>query len=309
MAATWSAQDAFGKPADSSPAVGHAQVIAHGIATMPGGEMVWRVAAPRAAAPNRSLAAAQEAGFVLADAGVVALANGDGTLWQRIAPGEAAWTSPDSLWAVVSLAEQVKPYYDIALVPAASLSQADRATSGAPFDLPGGRAFDLVLVRDVLIRNEESDIAGTGAPGLLLVTSGMVTVASASGGAVDLAAGDVGEIDGDTVITATSRAPASFVIALVGPEVPQGVKLRDHQQPTVSPAQVATPTPIPTATPVPIPTPAATPTLAPVVLLPPSVTISSFIYPVEYEGSDYALDCVNPASGVEFSVTKDGATV
>jgi hypothetical protein len=43
--------------------------------------------------------------------------------------------------------------------------------------------------------------------------------------------------------------------------------------------------------------------------LPAAVAISSFICPVAYEGSDYAVDCVDPASGVEFSVTENETVV
>jgi hypothetical protein len=49
-----------------------------------------------------------------------------------------------------------------------------------------------------------------------------------------------------------------------------------------------------------------TPTEAP---LPAAVAISSFICPVGYEGSDFATDCVDPSSGVEFSVTANETIV
>jgi hypothetical protein len=42
---------------------------------------------------------------------------------------------------------------------------------------------------------------------------------------------------------------------------------------------------------------------------PAAVAISSFICPVAYEGNDYAVDCVDPASGIEFSVTANQTVV
>jgi hypothetical protein len=44
-------------------------------------------------------------------------------------------------------------------------------------------------------------------------------------------------------------------------------------------------------------------------IVPASVSIDSFICPVAYEGSDYAVDCTEPSSGVEFSVSRDDAVL
>ena len=304
------AQDERGRKDDPSPAKGHAEVIAHGVATMPGGDMVWRVETRQALPPNDSRAVPRGPGFILADAGVVALTDQDGRLLARVAPGEAAWTSPEKARAVVSLERDAIPYDDISLVPANALAGGEEGGAGEPVELPTGRAFDLELVRDVLIRNEESDVAAGSGPALLLVTSGMVLVEPASGGTIDLAAGDLTSVSGDTIVTGTSHAPATFVVALVGSEVPPRLELGTSRAPTVAP-RLTPPATSPASTPSPssLPTPTPTPTPTVVPATPAAVTIATFICPVAYAGSDYVSDCIYLASGVELSVMQGEETV
>ena len=45
---------ATSRPNDPSPAQGHAQVIAHGVAPLPRGNLVWRLRLDRAPLPNRA---------------------------------------------------------------------------------------------------------------------------------------------------------------------------------------------------------------------------------------------------------------
>ena len=106
---------------DPSPATRHAQVIAHGVAPMPGDEIAWRVTVDRAVPPTRADAEERPAGFILADKGVVALVDRDGARLARIAPGEAVWTEPGVERAVIGLERKAPDYYDIALVPATEL--------------------------------------------------------------------------------------------------------------------------------------------------------------------------------------------
>jgi hypothetical protein len=361
------AQDDFGRPNDPSPAQGHVAAIAHGVEQFAASEVAWQVTNERAALPNRSTATFRPPGFVLADAGVVAVTDRNGLLLARVAPGEADWIPPDRQTAIVSLEQRATTYFAMALVPATDVSDADAALASSAFTLPRNATFDVVLLRDVLSRNEESDIDSGNAPGMLLVTGGSVTVEQENGETVDLIAGDAAEIDGEAVVICTSRALATFVVAQLGPQVPDRVTLRGGVQPTVAPIATATPTktplrtptpaptrtpiptatatatqtPVPTSTPTPAPTATATPTVtptptqtptqtpvpsptptatatpsptptptpSPVPTLPATVSIASFICPVAYEGSDYAVDCVNPSSGVEFIVSQDDAVV
>ena len=363
---------------------GHVAVIAHGVEQFPTREVAWQITAERAALPSRSTASYRPPGFVLAEAGVVAVTGSNGLLLARVAPGEADWIPSDRQTAIVSLEQQATSYVAIALLPAADVSAADAVLASRAFTLPRNATFDVVLVRDALNRNDESEIDTGDVPGLLLVTSGTVTVEEGNGETVDLAAGDAAEIAGEAVVVGTSRGLATFVVAQLGPQVPDIITLRGGQ-PTVAPVATATPmrTPSPTATPPPTPvetstpiatapptatsrpaataTPTATATLSPtptstptltatpvptqpptptatpvptepppptvtltatpaqpptpsptataVPTVPAAIAISSFICPVAYEGNDYAVDCVDPATGVEFNVMENQTIV
>ena len=98
------AQEPAAPPEDASPAMRHAQVIAHGVAVMPAEEVGWRLTVIRAVTPHRAVAKKRAAGFILADRGVIGVADDRGTLLARVAPGEALWIEPDTPRAVVSLA-------------------------------------------------------------------------------------------------------------------------------------------------------------------------------------------------------------
>ena len=120
----------------------------------------------------------------------------------------------------IGIERKAPDYYDIALVPATELAEGDPGLiGGAPFVAPSGDAFDVDLIRDVLNRAEESVVSTGPSPALLLVTSGTVFVESSSG-LVEMTTGEAAQVAGDVVITGASRAPAAFVVARIGPEVP-----------------------------------------------------------------------------------------
>src|SRR5215212_7552165 len=161
------------EPDDPSPATRHAEVIAHGVAPMPGDEVAWRLIVDRAVPPARAHSEERLPGFILADKGVIALIDQDGVRLARIAPGEAVWTEPGVARAVVGIQRKAPDYYDIAVVPATELAEADSIVIGStPFTAPSGDAFDIDLIRDVLNRAEESVVSTGPSPALLLVTSG-----------------------------------------------------------------------------------------------------------------------------------------
>jgi hypothetical protein len=273
-------QDAVGQPNAPSPAQGHVAVIAHGVEQFQARAVAWQITTERAALPSRSTASYRPPGFILADAGVVAVTERNGFLFARVAPGEADWIPPDRQTAIVSLEQRATSYFAIALLPAADVSAADAAFASRAFTLPRNAMFDVVLLRDALNRNDESDIDTGDVPGLLLVTSGTVTVEEGNGETVDLVAGDAAEIDGQAVVVGTSRALATFVVAQLGPQIPARVTLRSVQ-PTVAPVATATPTrtPIPTPTPVVTSTPSATATATPTATPSPTPTSTPFATP------------------------------
>src|SRR4051812_22985164 len=230
------------EPDEPSPATRHAQVIAHGVAPMPGDEIAWRLTVDRAAPPTRANAEEQPAGFILADKGVVALVDHQGRRLARIAPGEAVWTEPGVARAVIGIERKAPDYYDIALVPATDLGDGDAGlVGGTPFIAPSGDAFDIDMIRDVLNRAEENVVSTGPSPALLLVTSGTGFVESSSG-LVEMTTGQAAQVAGAVVITGASRMPAAFVVARIGPEVPSPHAAADSP-PAGSPAPIATPVP------------------------------------------------------------------
>jgi hypothetical protein len=272
-------------PDEPSPATRHAQVIAHGVAPMPADEIAWRLVVDRARPPTRADAEERLAGFILADKGVVALIDQDGTRLARLAPGEAVWTEPGVTRAVIGLARKAPDYYDIAIVPATEVAQGDQIViGGAPFLAPSGDAFDVDLIRNRLNRAEESVVSTGPSPALLLVTSGTVFVQSSSG-LVEMTTGDAAQVAGDVVITGASRAPATFVVARIGPEV---------SAPATAEASPAHGTPPPIAAPI------STAESA-------SLALLAFLCPIAYAGVNDVVDCADPASGVGFSLMSDDA--
>jgi hypothetical protein len=260
---------------DPSPATRHAQVIAQGVAPMPADEIAWRLTVDRALPSTRADAEERPAGFILADKGVVALVDQDGNRLARIAPGEAIWIEPGVARAVIGLERKAPSYYDIALVPATELAEGDPlVTGGAPFVAPTEDTFDVDLIRDVLNRAEESVVSTGPSPALLLVTSGTAFVESSSG-LVEMTTGDAAQVAGDVVITGASRAPAAFVVARIGPEVPAPAAATTSIATPVAPEQSA------------------------------SVKISASLCPIGSAGRNDPVDCDAPAIGVVFNLKSD----
>jgi hypothetical protein len=217
------------RPNDPSPATGHAQVIAHGVASLPRGDLVWRLRLDRAPIPERAAALPRPPSFVVGESGVVAVAAADGRVLSRIPVGEAAWMSPGTPLAVVSLEHQPANFLDFAVVP--STDPAARDLVGSAFASPRAAAYDIVLLRDVLTRGEESVLASVTGPAFLYVSSGRVALEDASGGEIDLAAGDVAEFTGEVTIVGVGRQPATFLVAMIGAETPDTVQRRQPRGP------------------------------------------------------------------------------
>lgn len=294
LTAVWPAlaqgqQDEPLRPNETSPATGHAQVIAHGVSPMPGQEIGWQVAVARALLPNRAEPDAPQPGFVLADDGALAVTDIDGNVLDRLAPGEATWIPSRRSLAVVSLERDPVDFVAISLLPASELpasTQDRRMTGETPFTAPPGTTFDLDLIRDVLARDEETTIAAGSAPSLLLVTGGTVFLTTADGAVSELDAGSVTQSAGDLVVSGGSRGPAAFVVARIGPEVPAQLPLRQEESSN---------------------TPLATPVTAAETTA--TVQIEAFVCPVAYPGTDFAADCTTPAEDIAFSIESNGTTL
>ena len=206
-----------------SPATGHAQVVAHGVAPMPAGSVAWRVVADTAELPAAAETEQRALGFAVADRSALAVNDsGSGQQW-RLAPGEAVFVPSGAQQQRVSLGSADAPYYRVALVAAEQAGDAggDRMVlAGGPFTAPAGRAFDIALVRDVLKQGESTSIASPNLPALILATDGEIEVRSSGQLPARLTAGHAVSLAGNLTIASIGTQPAVIVAAVIGPDMP-----------------------------------------------------------------------------------------
>lgn len=225
---------------EPSPATGHAQVVAQGVAALPAPELAWRVVLDTAEALDQAATQDRALGFALADRAALVVDDAASGVQTRLAPGEALFVAGGARQRRASLDGADAPYYRLGLVPAADAGDAggDRLVfSGDPFLAPSGRAFDLDLVRDVLGPNEESTLPASDGQTLVLATAGTIEVEAGEAGSspIRLAAGQAASVAGRLSLFGVGDRGGTFVAALIGPEVP-APPTPPTQTPTQTPA-------------------------------------------------------------------------
>jgi hypothetical protein len=270
---------AFGQSEDApSPARGQASVIAQGVTALPAGDVGWRVklaTATTASDPTER----DTPGFLLVDQGALLVNDLDAGRQTRLAAGEASFLPAPTTQQETPLGNAPASFYRIDLVAGSEVNDAgddQLVFVGEPFASPGGTR-DLDLVHEALDVDESVDLEldSNPAPSLLLVTSGAVELVPAGNPEatpVRLPAGQGAGLGGNVTVRAADGAEATFVTAIIGPEV------------VLDLAQQATPT----ATPA--------PELA-------SLIVQALTCPVAYAGTTYAADCVEPLPDIAFDLT------
>ena len=208
---------------DPSPARGHAEVIAHGIASLPASEVAWRVVEQTAAVAADARIDEGSLGFALANGGAIVVEESAFGTRTRLAPGEAAFVADGARQRRVSLGDSSVPYYGLELLPAEEATNSNDAlvTGGESFPAPTEEGeHDLDLVRDVLDADEETQLPDTGSPSLILVTTGNADVTGADGDVVTLRPGEAGAFSGEVNVKGRGPEKTVVVAALIGPEVP-----------------------------------------------------------------------------------------
>jgi hypothetical protein len=199
-----------------SPASGHAQVIAQGLASL-SGETAWRTVFHSLEPGSAAEIPAGDAGFLLVDTGGVFVENGGRSA--LLAPAEAAFRDAQTS-RLVPTGERPAGVFTIDLV---APEAADEANGGipvfasAPFGAPEG-ARDIDLVRDLLEPGESTTVIGNEAPVLVLVTLGTIRAEATDGSTASLRVGEAATFSGDIVLTAEGQAPSTFVAAVIGRE-------------------------------------------------------------------------------------------
>src|SRR5215218_7527492 len=204
-----------------SPASGHSQVIAQGVAPMPD-EAAWRVVFHSIEPGGAAELPAGGPGFVLVDTGGVVVEEGERST--LLAPAEASFhASPAS--HLIPIGERPAGVFTLDLVPP---DAADDAGDGIPvfasdpFQAPDG-IRDIDLVRDLLEPGESTTVIGNIAPVLVLVTLGAVRAEATDGSTASLRVGEAGTFSGDVVLTAEGQVPSTVIAAVIGREAPIAV--------------------------------------------------------------------------------------
>jgi hypothetical protein len=201
-----------------SPASGHAEVIAQGVAPLPE-QAAWRTVFHSVAPGASATLSLGGPGFVLVDTGGVLLTAGRAAA--LLSPGEASFHD-DTRVRAQPIGERAAGVFAIDLVPPDAAEDAGDGIpvyASAPFDAPGG-ARDIDLVRDLLEPGESTTVIGNAAPVLVLVTLGSIRAEATDGSTATLKVGEAATFSGDIVLTAEGQAPSTFVAAVVGREAP-----------------------------------------------------------------------------------------
>ena len=242
-----------------SPAGGPARVIAQGVVPLPEGDVVWRTVRTRALLPEEAPFEERPLGFVLASSGPLLLVDRGSGEQIRLGTGEAALVPAGAVQRRSSLGPQPVSYLSIELVGVDAPPPPADATvlqPGEPFPSPGG-LHDLDLLSATLIAGEAFTIPDSGATNVVLITDGAANVGGPDGEAVVLLAGEAVSFSGELeVSTVSDGQDMSFVVAMIGPELPPVAGVAASP----APATAATETPAAAETPIPQATgPPATP--------------------------------------------------
>jgi hypothetical protein len=254
------------RQADSgySPASGPAQVIAQGVVALPAGDVVWRTIRTRALLPDEAPFEERPLGFVLASSGPLLLVDQESGEQVRLGAGEAALVPAGTVQQRSSLGQQPVSYLSIELVGVDAAPPPADATvlqPGQPFPSPAG-LHDLDLLSATLVADEAFTIPDSGAKNVVLITDGAANVGRPDGEAVVLLAGEAASFSGELQVSAASDDGAqdvSFVVAMIGPEVPPVAGIAESPTPAAAVEETSTPPPPSAETPAPPATAVGTP--------------------------------------------------
>ena len=241
-----------------SPASGPAQVIAQGVVALPEGDAVWRTVRTRALLPDDAPFKERPLGFVLASSGPLLLVDQESGEQIRLGSGEAAIVPAGAIQQRSSLGAQPVSYLSIELVGVDAPPPPADATvlqPGQPFPSPAG-LHDLDLLSAALVAGEAFTIPDSGAKNVVLITDGAANVGRPGGDAVVLLAGEAASFSGELEVSDAADGGGeaqgvSFVVAMIGPEVPPPAGLAETPVPptaiteTPAPATAIAETPAP----------------------------------------------------------------
>jgi hypothetical protein len=192
---------------------------------MPAGDVVWRTVRARAPGLEEAPFAQRALGFVLATGGPLLLTDQASGKQVRLGMGEAALVVEGTVQQRASLAGQPVDYLSLELTSVDAPAPADGAIvlqPGDPFAAPAGLR-DLDLLSDSMTTGETLPVPDTGANNVILVTDGAAEIARSGAEPLVLLAGEAASFSGALEVGPAATGgvgSTSFVIAMIGPEVP-----------------------------------------------------------------------------------------
>jgi hypothetical protein len=215
-----------------SPAGDAGEVIAQGVADLPGGDMAWRVVLDTAEPLGEAIPQERALGFVVATDDALLLSSDAGVLTDRLPPGEAAFTFEGQFQQRESLGDGPTAYLRLALVAAADAQDAggdQLVLGGDAFGAPSG-PHDLDLAAYRLGPGATLTLSGAY-PALILVESGDLIATSLESGAQEqIAAVGATALGGDFELSA-GQAGVRVLVATIGPSLASGATQIVEEEP------------------------------------------------------------------------------
>lgn len=225
------------QPGVSLPSTG--QVIAHGVDTLPGAAMTWRLGVLTAAPGTTAEFGTFDTGFAIGDQQPIItteLPSGESTYLEQ---GQAMFHAGGSTLRVASASGMDMPYLDIDLTTDAP----DPGASwiGEAFTAPAG-THAIRLTGDAMTPSETGTfVPANDLPYMVYAFAGSLQVTDDNGVITELMAGDATQLSGTASLLAGATTGARWMIASIGPQV--------AVPPLPTPVATAPPTPQPTSTP------------------------------------------------------------
>ena len=208
-------------PDEPSPATGTAQVVAQGVIPVEAVDLMWQIVERTGPLPANADTLTSDLGFLVVESGVLLVEDLTNGRQVRLPAGEAMMTSARDQQIRAALGSDPARYRELTLVDAATESVPEDATllfTSDPFAGPGAR-HDIDLLQDTLAADAQLPIPAGALPTLVLVRTGAVDIALASGDIISLGVGEAVSLTGSVQVTAAGDG-ATVVVASVGPVVP-----------------------------------------------------------------------------------------
>lgn len=222
-AAAWALPTALPAARQDAPsATNPPQVIAQGVARLPKGAIGWTLQRVDVTGDKATPVPAFPLGFILSDnASVVVLTDKEEALGV-LDYGEAVFLDGGA-GGIAPWRDDAASLYELALIPQDAAASTTATVIGDFFQAPEGRSgFEIELARGVLTNGVASTVPASrsGAPTLLLQTSGAADLVSENGEPVMMTAGQFALLTGSITVRGAGDEPATFVVASIGEPAP-----------------------------------------------------------------------------------------